>query len=167
MASSNLQMLWKTGNNIHSDEVYTPIEAIDPIIKYLDKDKIYFECTSWLSSSIVEYLKSKWFNILSNWDIDFLKDDLPEFDVIITNPPYSKKDKFIKRCYDIWKPFALLLPVSSIQWQTRWRMFNKHWIEILVLNKRIDFTWKHNPHFWVAWFCYNILWEKIIFSDNN
>lgn len=160
-------MLWKTGNNKYSDEVYTPIEAIEPIIKYLSKDKIYFECTSWISSSIIDYLKSKWFNIISSWNIDFLKDDLPEFDVIITNPPYSKKDKFIKRCYDIWKPFALLLPVSSIQWQTRWRMFNKHWIEILVLNKRIDFTWKHNPHFWVAWFCYNILWEKIIFSDNQ
>ena len=28
-----------------NDDFYTPDEAILPILKYLDKDKIYWECT--------------------------------------------------------------------------------------------------------------------------
>lgn len=28
-----------------NDELYTPNEAIYPILKYLDKSKIYWECT--------------------------------------------------------------------------------------------------------------------------
>lgn len=32
MASSNINMLKKTGNNINSDECYTPTEAIEPIL---------------------------------------------------------------------------------------------------------------------------------------
>ena len=69
---------------------------------------------------------------------------------MITNPPYSIKDKFIARCYEINKPFALLLPVSSIQGIKRGCMFNEFGIDLLVLNKRIDFTGGGSPHFGVA-----------------
>ena len=38
MASSNINMLKITGNNIYSDECYTPIEALIPMLTYLDRD---------------------------------------------------------------------------------------------------------------------------------
>lgn len=44
-------------------------------------------------------------------------------------------------------------------------MFNKHGIELLILNKRIDFIGKGSPHFGVAWFCHNILPESLIFHS--
>ena len=168
MASSNCAMLQKTWNNIHSDECYTPFEAIEPILEYLNKSKVYYECSSWISSNIIDYLRDNWYNIISSWDRDFLEDDIPEWiDIILTNPPYSKKDKFIERCYELGYPFALLLPVSSIQWKKRGELFSKYWIEIGVLNKRIDFTNKWSPHFWVAWFCKNILPSKLLFFNNR
>lgn len=37
MASTNIEMLKKTSNNIHSDECYTPKEAIIPLLEFLDK----------------------------------------------------------------------------------------------------------------------------------
>jgi len=37
MASSNIKMLGKTGNNESSDECYTPKEAVEPLLQYLDK----------------------------------------------------------------------------------------------------------------------------------
>lgn len=164
MASTNINMLNKTSNNIYSDECYTPEIAIKPILPYLNNKLIYYDCTSGISSSIVDCLNNNNLNCLASNKKDFLTDDLYNYDVIITNPPYSKKDKFIKKCYEIGKPFALLLPVSAIQGQKRGFMFDKYGIELLVLNKRIDFTGKGSPHFGVAWFCYNLLPNKIIFK---
>ncbi len=165
MASTNLKMLKKTSNNILSDECYTPKEAINPLLNFLKKDLIYYDCTSGLSSNIVDYLNDNNYQCKSSNNLDFLKNDIPKnIDVIITNPPYSKKDKFIKRCYELKKPFALLLPISSLQGQKRGKMFNENGIEILVLNKRIDFTGKGSPHFGVAWFCKDVLNKKLLFK---
>jgi len=164
MASSNLQMLTKTGNNKHSDECYTPENAVLPLLQYLDKSLRWYEPTSGISKSIVKCLDNSGFNIQSNVDSNFLISDYDDYDAIITNPPYSIKDKFIEKCYETGKPFALLLPVSSIQGQKRGRMFDDKGIELLVLNKRIDFTGKGSPHFGVAWFCYNILPNAIMFK---
>lgn len=169
MASTNLKMLHKTGNNIKSDECYTPKEAIIPLLSYLPPEWIYYDCTSGKSSNIVDFLNDNEFICKNSADRDFLDDGLfseklPKFDAIITNPPYSKKDKFIERCYEIGKPFALLLPVSSLQGQKRGEMFSENGIEILTLNKRIDFTGKGSPHFGVAWFCYKILPKRLIFK---
>ena len=165
MASTNLSMLNKTSNNSLSDECYTPDEALLPLLSELSKNKIYYDCTSGISSNIVDCLTSNGYKCLLSDDRDFLIDDIPDgVDVIITNPPYSKKDKFIERCYELKKPFALLLPVSSLQGIKRGEMFSQNGIELLVLKKRIDFTGKGSPHFGVAWFCYNILKQQLIFK---
>tara|TARA_B100001094_G_C18001245_1_gene705301 strand:+ start:328 stop:822 length:495 start_codon:yes stop_codon:yes gene_type:complete len=164
MASTNLKMLHKTGNNIKSDECYTPNLALIPLLEYLDKNKIYYDCTSGISSNVVNFFNNNGFICKNSFNRDFLTDNFDDYDIIITNPPYSKKDKFIERCYKIGKPFALLLPVSSLQGQKRGEMFSENGIEILTLNKRIDFTGKGSPHFGVAWFCYKILPERLIFK---
>ena len=163
MASSNVKMLQKTGNNEQSDECYTPIEAIKPLLSVLPRDMVYYDCTSGISSNIVDYLNNNGFTCKASKGSDFLVDTYNDYDCIITNPPYSKKDKFIQKCYELKKPFALLLPVSSLQGMYRGSAFSRNGIELLVLNRRIDFTGKKAPHFGVAWFCKDILPEKIMF----
>ena len=163
MASTNIKMLNNTGNNKQSDECYTPIEAIKPIVQYLDKKKSWYEPTSLISKNIVNYLNLVDINTIEAKDEDFLTSFYKDYDAIITNPPYSIKDKFIEKCYNTGKPFALLLPVSALQGQKRGMLFSKYGLELLVLNKRIDFTGKGSPHFGVAWFCHNILPKEIIF----
>lgn len=162
MASGSIKMLGKTGNNSKSDECYTPSEAVVPLLKYLDKDKIYYEATSGISKNIALCLRNNGFKCMLSQG-DFFKQKVV-FDGIITNPLYSIKDKFIERCYATGKPFALLLPVSALQGIKRGGMFGEYGIELLVLNKRIDFTGKGSPHFGVAWFCHNILPNNLIFS---
>ena len=165
MGCSNLSMLRKTGTNADSDECYTPPEAIFPLLRYIDKSKIWYEATSGTSNSIVKCMQTKGFKAIES-SVDFF-DYNNEYDGIITNPPYSQKDKFLKRCYELGKPFALLLPVSSIQGIARGKLFIKHGVQLLVLSKRIDFTGKGNPHFGVAWFCSGILPEQMIFSGGH
>lgn len=44
-----------------NDELYTPAEAIIPILKYLDKEKIYWECTDFGESNITKVLQKERF----------------------------------------------------------------------------------------------------------
>lgn len=85
-----------------NDEIYTPDYAIYPILKYLNKSWIYWECTDYGNSNITKVLKDNGFKVISTnkEDFDFLVDNATfEFDCIITNPPYSLKDDFLKRAY--------------------------------------------------------------------
>lgn len=61
------------------------------------------------------------------------------FDCIITNPPYSLKQDFLKRCYDLKKPFALLLPLTTFETRKRQRYFKKYGVQVIFFDKRINF----------------------------
>ena len=124
-----------------NDELYTPKEAILPILKYLDKSKTYWECTDFGGSNITKILKENGFKVINTnkVELDFLLDDPLDCDVIITNPPYSIKDKFIKRCYEIGKPFMLLLPLTALEGKERNKLYKQYGIELIILNKRINF----------------------------
>jgi len=69
----------------------------------------------------------------------FLKWVPEEFDCIVTNPPYSLKNEFLERCYELKKPFALLLPLTALETRRRQRLFKEYGVEIVVLPKRINF----------------------------
>ena len=72
-----------------NDELYTPDEAIYPILKYLDKDKVYWECTDFGQSNITKVLRQNGFKVINTCkaEIDFLEDDPLDCDVIITREP--------------------------------------------------------------------------------
>ena len=150
------------------DELYTPEEAIYPILKYLDKSKVYWECTDFGESNITKVLRENGFKAVntSKVEIDFLKDDIDfYFDVIITNPPYSLKNEFIKKCYEYDKPFLLLLPLTALEGKERNELYKKYGIEIIVLNKRINFMKnKNNVWFNTSWFCRGICDKQLNFE---
>lgn len=81
----------------------------------------------------------------------------PRHDLIIENPPYSIKDKFISRCYEIGKPWALLLPISAMGEQERVRMYKKYGIQVFLPKARIEFITPNGTEgggwFYAAWFC--------------
>jgi len=136
-----------------SDECYTPSEQILPLLKYLDKDKTYYEATSGKSNLIVEGFERYGYNIMPSEGKDFFDcepDDV--HDGIITNPPYSIKDKFIEHCYQGGK---------------RGKMFIEHGMSTLVYNNRIDFTGKGGPTFGNAWFMWGIIPPNTIYWVDN
>lgn len=155
--------------NVKNDELYTPKEAIEPILKYLDKDKIYWECTDFGDSNIRKVLVKNGFKVIATKkeEIDFLKDDPSfKFDVIITNPPYSIKDKFIRRCYELDKPFMLLLPITALEGKERNKLYKENGLELIVLNKRINFIKeKKNVWFNTSWFCHRICKKQLNFEE--
>ncbi len=160
---------------VEYDELFTPAYAVKPLLPYIPKNWIIWECTS-NDNNIAKVFKEAGYTVIETHKdngIDFLKDGLDfDFDVIITNPPYSKKnkEKFLQRCYDYNKPFALLLPTTATNGVERNKLYAKYSIEILVFNRRVCFTgkdkhWKHSN-----WYCWKLLPPSnsfLVFHDLN
>ena len=142
------------------DELYTPDEAILMIIPYIPKDiKVIWECTAIKDSRIVKILEDNGYKVISTHidnGYDFLKYEPKEYDMIITNPPYSLKNKFLKKAFDIQKPFMFLLPLTTLEGIDRGRMFSKNNIQVLIPNKRFNFKPEKGSGSWfqTSWFCY-------------
>lgn len=156
----------KNGAN---DELYTPCEAVTPLLEYIPKGSIIWECTDYGKSNITSILKNNGYKVISTHikDFNFLTDKPNfNFDIIITNPPYSLKDEFIKKCYEYKKPFALLLPLTALEGVERGKLYNKYGIQLIVFNRRLNFmNNKKSNWFNTSWFCYNLLDKDLIFKE--
>ena len=150
------------------DEVYTPEYAIAPLLKYIPKDKIIWECTDFGKSNITKVLRENGYKVIATHksSLDFLKDD-PEFeyDIIITNPPYSLKDEFIERCYATKKPFCLLLPLTALEGQRRGKLYRQYGISVIVNDQRINFIGGKSCWFNASWFCFNIIPNNMLIFE--
>lgn len=165
---TSLEVVKRIATNAESDECYTPSDQVIPLLEYLDKDKTYYEATSGKSSNILEGFHKNGYAMVGSGDTDFL--DCTENDIydgVITNPPYSLKDKFIEHCYSLGKPFALFLPVAAFQGAKRGQMFMDYGMSALVYNYRVDFTGGGAPHFGNAWFIHGFLPPNTIYWANN
>ena len=139
----------------HSDELYTPESAINILLPYLKKDWVIWEC-AYGTGKLAEHFQRNGFKVIGEQSKDFLNKDLElnkkGFSCIITNPPFSLKIKFIERCYEIGKPFALLLPLTALEGIKIQKMFKENGIQILFPRGRIDFNGKGAPWFYTCWF---------------
>ena len=143
---------------VSADDFQTPAIAIDPLCKYIPKHWRIWECACG-QGKLVRAFKEKGYDVLGsdiNIGVDFLKQKPKVFDCIVTNPPYSIKQKFLERCYFLGKPFALLLPLTTFETKKRQALFKKHGLEVIFLDRRINF---HTPSrqgsgswFATAWF---------------
>ena len=102
---------------------------------------------------------------------DFFSYEPTQYDIIVSNPPFSVKDKILKRLYELNKPFAILLPLNSLQGNTRYKYF-KQGIQLLSFDKRIGFyTPEHmnspveGTPFASAYFCKDILPKDLIIEE--
>ena len=135
-----------------SDDLDTPAEALIPLIPYLPK-QVWEPCPG--RGALTYALEKNNVNVIETFT-DFMETDGPASmcEAIVTNPPFSKKAKFISRCMELGKPWALLLPVTTLGV----RACQKNLIncQFLFLPRRIDFTGKRAPWFAVMWVCYGL-----------
>ena len=146
------------------DECYTPENAIYPLISYLERGTMIWDC-AFGTGLLAKHFNKFGFNVVGVINYDFLKKDSNEimnFDIIITNPPYSLKDKFLERAFEIDKPFAFLLPLTTLEGIKRGKMFKDKNIQLIIPNRRINFSnpkgRKNKSSCWfaTAWFCYKL-----------
>lgn len=160
-----------TANNT-TDECYTPEYAVTPILKYLDKNKIIWCPFDTEDSEYVKVLKREGFQVVySHIDSgqDFFEYEPPEWDIIVSNPPFSLADDVLKRVYELGKPFILLLPLKYLQAIGRGKMFVDNGIQLLSFDKRIgyytngDMTKPQEGNYQASsYFCWKILPKDLI-----
>jgi len=143
----------------HSDELYTPEVAFDLLKQYIPKDKIIFECAIG-SGKLKGQIENNGYKVISS---NNFFNEFPEYDILITNPPYSIKDKFLEEAYKRNKPFALLMPITALEGIKRQKLYKDNGIQILFPLKRIDFNGKKSPWFYTAWFCWKLLPKELNF----
>jgi len=159
--------------NGRSDEFGTPEKAIYPLLPYLKKDWTIWEC-AWGKGSLAKHFEKFGFKVIGDKSVDFLGENdgyKDTWDCIITNPPYSIKEKFIERCYELGKPFALLMPLTALEGIKRGELFKKYGIQLIIPNRRINFIMPNKQGrswFQVAWFCYKLnLPKDLMFVELN
>ena len=157
----------------YSDDFQTPEYAVGPLVPYLRARNF---SVVWEPAAgegyLVRALRAAGFAVISS-DIRENKDFLSyvpdvEWDVIVTNPPYSLRYEFIERCYKLGKPWAMLMTLTTLEGR-RQRLFREHGVELLLLDKRINFItpYRKDGSAWfpVAWFCHRILPQQICYGN--
>lgn len=158
-------------NNEKADESYTPYYAVEPILKYIPLNKKIWCPFDQEWSAFYQTFKRAGYDVERSHieeGKDFFTYEPDSYDVIVSNPPFSKKDKVLKRLYELQKPFAILLPLNSLQGQSRFPYFAQG-IQMLAFDSRIGF---HNVNhmespvegspFATAYFCKDILPKDLI-----
>ena len=154
--------------------MYTPAYAVDHIIKYLSKDKIIWCPFSEEWSMFYRRFKEEGFNVIRSLlsdGKDFFEYQPSEFDVVVDNPPFSLKDKVLERLYSFNKPFAILLPLNSLQGKIRYKYF-KQGIQVLSFDARVSYHDKDHMDgvvkgspFATAYFCRDLLPKDLIIEE--
>ena len=80
-----------------------------------------------------------------------------KWDAIVTNPPYGDKYHWLEHCYELGKPFALLMPVETVGAGSAITLFKEYGIDIIFMTPRVDFKmpdqkWFSSAQFPTAWF---------------
>jgi hypothetical protein len=145
------------------DSYMTPKEVWESIAHLLPKDKILWECFYGDGKS-GEYLADLGFKV-EHHKIDFFNDPPFDYDILVSNPPYSIKPKVFKRLAEIDKPFMMLVPVSTMTKKFLKTYFQDK-IQIVIPKSRIHFVKNgiqtNSSWFDTLWVCYKMDLEKDI-----
>ncbi len=99
------------------DNCQSPPYAILPLLLYLPKDKIIWEPAVG-EGNMADALNGEGYMVnptgnSKDEDFFFYKPDDDEWDIIVTNPPWSRTIEWTQRCFELGKPFALLLKADA------------------------------------------------------
>jgi len=164
-------VLYSGGNN---DECYTPDYAVQPILEYIPKDVTVWCPFDTEESQFVKQISKTNPVTYSHLDKgqDFFQYQPSEWDIIISNPPFSNKKKFFKRALAFNKPFALIMTNTWLNDSTPKILFKDKDLQLLMFDKRMEFV---NPNgqvnnkitFSSSYYCWNFLPKQIIMKTLN
>jgi hypothetical protein len=162
--------------NRENIEAYTPKYAVDIILKYIPKNKVIWAPFSEDYHNFADYLREKGYTVHNTHynpetgeGEDFLT-YVPdfEFDIILDNPPFKNKTKYVERAMSFGKPFALFLPFNSFGDNGIPNLFLEKGLQpqMLIPDKRTEFEnqEKRGISFKTVYICWDILPAQIIFT---
>lgn len=162
----------------NTDEWYTPRDAVELIVPYLQEKRMRKVLCPFdkADSNFVKVLGENGFAVSYSHietGTDFFKiDNLQGFDAIVSNPPFSKRQKILERLFGAGVPFAMVMNFNGLfDNRKRWELFKANEFELLVPCGRVKYfneTCKGNsPQFQSVYVCHGILSQQIVFDAGN
>ena len=147
------------------DEYYTPkyiVEILLPHLKQRGYKTIWCPCDT-EGSEYVKVFRENGYTVIRSHITDgqdFLTfNPKIDYDIIITNPPFSIKNKIFQRCIELQKPFCLLMSATSIQSSSFVQTIaNAPNIKFMLFDKRISYSGDRPP--FPSWYYSVGLFEK-------
>ena len=154
-------VLYSKGQN---DECYTPGYAVTPILKYIPKDAVVWCPFDKFVSAFVQQIRVTNKAIWSHIDggDDFYAYEPDEWDVMISNPPFTCKRQIFERALSFGKPFALLMSNTWLNDSAPAKIFKDKELQLLMFDKRIEFSGQKKITFSSSYYCWNFLPKQII-----
>ena len=148
------------------DALATPQKAVGWMSYFLPSDVILWE-SAYGTGLLADHFRKLGWRVVGDPSLDYFNDAPPRiWDIQITNPPFSLKQRWLERATLLAKPWALLLPITTLGRRDCHPYLRE--CEIIFLPRRIDFTGKGAPWFSVAWFTSGLnLGKQLIFPESN
>ena len=174
-----------------ADNCATPDYAVTPLLQYIHSrfiTPVIYESAAgegYINNYLINYFTVIMGDIITG--NNYFEREIINYDVEITNPPFSLKYNWLTEAYSRNKPFCLLLPVETIGAEKAQRLFDKYGVQIMYMSRRVDFKMPHKKWCWIednpkskrygklvhsssqfptAWFTWNMgLSKDIMFCD--
>src|SRR5210317_458215 len=154
------------GNSFHKDDDYETTEEMWVMIKHIiPHGKIVYE-PFYCSGRSGEIMREMGFITIHEDEDFFIHHKRHTYDIIVSNPPFSIKNKILQTLYQIDKPFILIVPLSIITKKYFTELYKDKDISILIPPKRMKFS-KAGNQLDRCWFdciflCYKLGLDKQI-----
>jgi hypothetical protein len=152
-----------------SDNYITNKYEWERIKDYIPTDKIIWS-PFYCDGKQKEYFKELGYDIIHE-NKDFFS-YTPEYDIIIDNPPFSKKNEILNKLNDLNKPFIIICPSMMLSYKYFQTNFKDKNIQLIIPYKRMNFKHlnsnkkNYSPPFASFYYCYKMnLPKDIIFLE--
>ena len=161
-----------------TDEWYTPESAVMSIVGELPPRVVVWCPFDTEESNFVKVLRLCGFQVecshIENEDEDFFNYEPSQWDIIVSNPPYSIRNKILERAFSFNKPFALLMNTNGLfDSKIRWDLFNQNDFSLFYLKGRVKYMKEYgntelkSPPFQSAFITSGLFNEKIVFENRT
>lgn len=160
------KILYSQGNN---DECKTLAYGMKPIIKYIPPDVIVWCPFDKENSEFVKQLRANNIKVIATHidnNQDFYTYEPENWDVIVSNPPFTNKRKIFERALSFDKPFALLMSNTWLNDSAPVKLFKDKGLQLLMFDRRMRFenngVIQKKITFSSSYYCYRLLPKQII-----
>lgn len=154
------------------DECYTPRYAVLPLLEFLEpyRHKIIWCPFDTPNSEFVKVFEGNNFNLTYShicYGQDFYVYEPAEWDIIISNPPFTNKRYIFNRAISLGKPFALLMSNTWLNDAAPKQLFRNIDLQLLMFDKRIQYNSDNKITFSSSYYCRDFLPKQILMRELN
>lgn len=166
-------ILYSAGRN---DECFTPDHVVAAIEPYLPKGKVIWCPFDLEDSAFVRVLRGTGHEVVfshRDYGQDYFLYEPNEWDLMLSNPPFTGKRKIFERALSLGKPFGLLMSLTWLNDSAPKDLFAGRALELFLFRDRVRFLGRDGKElsdkitFASAFYCCDLLPRQIIIHKDR